>query len=65
MSKKRGTKISFTASLKQSTPSSKPIKFGPEGEAEIVLETDAQQMTKVIKLLAFLGVVFKVTIEVE
>ncbi len=65
MSKKRGTKISFTASLKQSTPSSKPIKFGPEGEAEIILETDAQQMTKVVRLLGFLNTTFKVTIEVE
>jgi len=56
--------IEFEACLKGSTPSAKPIKFGAEGEADIILETDAGQMTKVVKLLGLLGQTFKVTIEV-
>ena len=57
------TKITFIACLKGSTPSAKPIKIGPEGEADILLETDSQQIAEVMRLITLLGTTFKVTIE--
>lgn len=56
-------KIVFEACLKQSTPSSKPIKIGGEGEADILLETDSSQLAQVMMLITRLGEIFKVTIE--
>lgn len=56
------SEIVFTACLKSSTPASKPIKFGAEGEAEIILETDAGEMANAVKMLTLLGTTFKVTI---
>lgn len=56
-------KIVFEACLKQSTPSSKPIKIGGDGEADILLETDSQQLAQVMRLITRLGETFKVTIE--
>jgi hypothetical protein len=62
--KKVRSAITFEACLKQSTPSAKPLKFGPEGESEISLEADASQKIQVIKLLAIpAGKTFKVTVE--
>lgn len=60
--KKKKPMIKLEACLKQSTPSAKPIKFGPDGEADIIFETDGSQMTEVVKLLAFLGTTFTLTI---
>lgn len=56
--------IEFEGCLKQSTPGAKPIKFGPEGEAEITLEADASQMAEVKKLVGCAGIMFKITMEV-
>jgi hypothetical protein len=53
----------FIAALKQSTPGAKPVKFGPDGESDISLETDAQQMREVMKLVGRSAEVFKITIE--
>lgn len=58
-------KIQFLACLKGSTPSAKPLKFGAEGDGEVILETDAGEMAEVIKLLTMIGTTFKVTIEAE
>lgn len=55
-------KISFLASLKQSSPSSKPIKFGAEGDSEIIFEADASQKEEIKKLIGQYGVVFKITL---
>ncbi len=62
MSKKTPV-IQFEACLKASTPSAKPIKIGPEGEATIELETDSSQLAAVVKLLSMLQTTFRVTIE--
>lgn len=64
MAKKKNNIIEFEAYLKQSTPGAKPIKFGPEGEAEIIFETDASQREEVMKLVGQYGVVFKIKVEV-
>lgn len=53
----------FIGALKQSTPGAKPIKFGPDGESDISLETDAQQMKEVMKLIGRSAEVFRITIE--
>lgn len=55
-------KISFLASLKQSSPASKPLKFGPEGDSEIIFEADASQKEEIKKLIGQYGVVFKITL---
>jgi len=57
--------ITLLACLKQTTPNAKPIKIGGEGEAEIVLETDAQQLTQVLRLVPLLGQMFRVTVNPE
>lgn len=65
MKKKNNTSaITFEAALKQSTPGAKPIRFGPEGEAEIIFEADASQVEQVKKLVGQFGVTFKITMEV-
>lgn len=61
--KKADSVIIFEAALKQSTPGAKPIKFGPEGEAEIIFETDASQMEQIKKLIGQYGCTFKITME--
>jgi len=53
----------FIAALKQSTPGAKPVKFGPDGEADISLEADAQQMKEVMKLVGRSEEVFNNRIE--
>ncbi len=53
----------FIGALKQSTPGAKPVKFGPDGESDISLEADAQQMKEVMKLVGRSAEVFKITIE--
>lgn len=53
----------FIGALKQSTPGAKPVKFGPDGESDISLEADAQQMREVMKLIGRSSEVFKITIE--
>ena len=58
----RNDEITFQACLKQSTPSSKPIKFGAEGDSELTLEVPAQEMAKVVKMLTLLGETFIVKI---
>lgn len=55
-------KISFLASLKQSSPASKPLKFGAEGDSEIILEADASQKEEIKKLIGQYGIVFQVTL---
>lgn len=62
--KKKNGCIEFEACLKQSTPGAKPIKFGPEGEAEIIFEADASQKDAVMQLIGQYGVIFKITVEV-
>lgn len=64
MARKKVSVIEFEACLKQSTPASKPIRFGPEGEAEIILEADASQMNEIKKLVGQYGVMFKIKMEV-
>lgn len=57
--------IEFECCLQQSTPSAKPLKFGPDGESVITLEADAGQKLEVIKLLSIpAGTMLKVTVEV-
>lgn len=52
----------FEACLKQSSPSSKPIKFGAEGDSEITLEAPASEMAQIVKMLTLLGETFIVKI---
>lgn len=54
--------IAFTACLKQSSPSSKPIKFGSDGDSEITLEVASEDMAQVVKMLTLLGETFVVRI---
>ena len=57
-------KITFEAVLKQTTPVAKPIKFGPDGDSEIIFEADASQQEAIKQLIGQSGVVFKITMEV-
>lgn len=53
-------KIQFVACLKSS---GKPIKFGNEGAAEIVLETASTETAAIMRMVGMTNMAFRVTIE--
>lgn len=56
-------KVKFRAALQQSTPSAKPIKFGPDGDGNITLEFPASDSGEIQKLIGTAGIIFDVSIE--
>ncbi len=63
ISKREKKTIEFLASLQQSTPGAKPLKFSAEGDSMITFEADASQRSEVMRLVGQYGVVFKIKME--
>lgn len=58
-----GDKVSFLAALAGANTAAKFLTVSSEGDAKVVLETDAVQLPQVLRLCSLGGKLLRVTVE--